>query len=147
MANITIQLPKQKNAYLSGLTVLKTLMNAGWTLNDQGKISYLPLGDKDDFDWHIQENLSFEELKGILTAKEKAKEAIGVIVTWQDTGIGGTVMFRLDNNLSFGLDINRKEILLQNNYAVTDFQWYLEKLLPPLNDAFGVEYFSCDQYT
>jgi hypothetical protein len=146
LANITIHLKKMKSEPISVLNIIDTLLSTGWTIDDGGKVSYLPLGDNDEFDWKIRENISTKEFKEIVRKKEMAGEFIGIIMTLKDTTIGGTFLFRLDQAISFNLDINRREIAIGNSYSITDFQWYLEKILPPLNEAFGVEYFSCEEH-
>ena len=144
LANITIHLTKNK-AKQNSLDKIETLINAGWTLNDHGKFSYLPIGDQDNFDWHIQDDISFFQLTEIIKAKEQSKETVGIVMTWETTLIGGTVLIYQNETISINLDINRKTIVFKDNYIITDFQWYLERLLPQLNETFGVAHFSCGE--
>jgi hypothetical protein len=130
---------------VQALEIIAILMANGWTLNDHGKVSHLPLGDKDNYDWQIQKDLSYSELSEIIRDKESKDEPIGIIMAWQDTSIGGTVIIKKEGSISINLDINRKELILKNHFKITDFQWYLEKLLPPLEEAFGIEAFSFEQ--
>ena len=145
-ATINIHLIKRKIQCTSTLDVIKGLVNSGWSLTHDKYTSYLPLGDKDDFDWQSEENMDFASITRLILAKKASGELVGLILTWKATGIGGVFLFRSDESFSMGISINRQKIVLKNNYVITDFQWYLERLLPPLNDAFGVEYFSCDQH-
>ena len=147
-ATIDIHLPKTEKKHESAIRITQVLVNFGWTLSHNGYIGYLPLGDKDNFDW-LEEKISIERLTDILKAKEKANEIIGIIMTWKNTGIGGTFLFWPKGRLhtfSMNIDINRQKIILVDDYEVTDFQWYLPKLLVPLNNVWEVEYFSFDQH-
>lgn len=65
----------------------------------------------------------------ICTIKFKNKEIIGLELTWLDTNIGGNFLFYPEGGLSFLLNIKRIESLLT---ALTDFNWYLEKIVPVL---------------
>ena len=141
-ANITLYLVKNVPSKITALRIIEVLMNAGFTLNDYGKISYLPFGDIDNFDWRIQEEIDWSILKEIIAAKELAGEVVGLVMTWQKTLIGGTLLLYPDQKISFGINVNRQEKLLPGKYRITDFEWYLSKIIPPLSDEFGVQSFS-----
>ncbi len=145
-ASIVVALTKT----ISPVEVIKILTGFGWNLiNEEGYINYLPIGDKDNFAWQAEKNMSFDTLAKILNAKEKADEIIGVILTWKDTNIGGTFLFQPKGSLdtfSMHISIERQKALIAEEYDITDFQWYLSKLLPPLNKEWTVEYFSCEQH-
>ncbi len=147
--SIDIHLSKNEKMHRPTIEIIKVLINFGWTLSNNGYMGYLPLGDRDDFDWQEKE-INFETLTNILKAKEEANEVVGVIMTWKNTGIGGTFLFWTNERyetFTMGISVNRQVITLQNNYKITDFQWYLPKLLIPLNKAWIVEYFSFYQHT
>ena len=40
--------------------IIQLLLNFGWTLKDNGKVSYLPLGDDDNFNW-LHEDINLEK--------------------------------------------------------------------------------------
>ena len=136
--------------YLVGTTpsskIIDNLMANGWQLNDQGKISYLPLGDKDNYDWQIQQDIDYLDLLKIVKNKELNNEPVGIIMSWKNTTIGISIIIRKEGTLSIDLNINRQDFALNDHYKITDFQWYLKRLLPCLDDAFGVESFSCEQH-
>jgi hypothetical protein len=44
----------------------------------------------------------------ILEEKERRNEPIGVVMTWKNTDIGGSFMFRENNKFSISLNVNRK---------------------------------------
>ena len=138
---------------VSAIEIIQVLMNSGWTLVHNGYINYLPLGNKDDFDWQANKDINIEELNQILQAKKEQKEIIGVRMTWQNTDIGGDFLFWPKNNnvnsletFSLNFDGNRQKIKMENNYELTDFQWYLSKLLPQLSKILKIEYVSFDHY-
>ena len=62
----------------SKVTIIQKLLDFGWTFNDYGKVSYLPIGDEDNFNWHI-DDISVEKLMMILKEKEKRNEIIGIV--------------------------------------------------------------------
>ena len=95
-------------------------------------INYLIIGDKDCSNWEIKNDLSnINEIINICLEKERNHETIGFTLTWNQTLIGGEFLFWPDQNYSsFAMCLNsdRQVITLQNNYTITNFQWYLEKL-------------------
>lgn len=115
------------------LETITRLLDFGWTFNDNGEQSYLPLGDK-DFDW-CRGEINKEELMGILSKKEHQNETIGVGLTWKDTGIGGMLLLFNGGKMSITLSINRKIIDNNQACALTDVNWYLTKLIPPLSQG------------
>lgn len=135
---------------ISSIEIIKILINFGWNLtNENGYVGYLPLGDKENFNWQSERHMSFEALIKILNAKEQASEAAGIILYWKDTDIGGSFLFWPKNKFetfAMGLDGNRQKTFIADGYEITDFQWYLSKLLPPLNQTWTVEYFSFYQH-
>lgn len=110
--------------------LIKILLKNGWTLNDTGGISYLPLGDDGDFDWILSSKISQDELMLILEEKEKKKELIGIVLTWQNTNVGGTVLFYSNNTIMFVFNVNRKVLYGLNDFKMTDLNWYSSRLIP-----------------
>lgn len=93
-----------------------------------------------DFDWKYA-SLNFEALIDIFKEKEIKKETTGVCLFWKNTSIGGSFSFFYDNTFSININEDRQLIPLAENYKITNFQWYLEKILPPLNNCFGIDFF------
>jgi len=147
--SIDIRLTEPKNGRLARIDIVKVLIDYGWTLYHEGLISYQPSGSKSITDWKYA-SLNFEDLSKIFTMKQSSHEINGVMMTWANTGIGGDFLFWPEeiSNETFSLNLQaiRQKINLGGNYSITAFQWYLEKLLPPLNEAFGVESFSCQEH-
>ena len=129
----------------SSIKIIQILLNYGWTFNDEGKVSYLPIGDDDNFDWQ-HEKIAVESLMKILEKKEQGKEALGVIMTWGETSIGGAFLFWQNGKILISLIINRKTFLSESMFEITDVNWYLSKLLPAFNqDNFFIESFSYEE--
>ena len=125
------------------MQIIQALVSSGWTFNDYGKFTLLPIGDKDDFDWTSIDKIEQQELFHVFEEKLKVKEIIGIVITWKDTNCGGSLLFDIENeNLSINLNINRK--LLHNNSRHTDFTWYLEKLVNLIeNEVVDIESITC----
>lgn len=115
------------------ISIVEKLNKSNWLLNDNGKISYLPLNDDDNFDW---ESVSLEEKEDVLeiiSEKEKQSELIGLVFTWDNTQIGGQFLFS-NNIFSLIPSLNRQKM---SNSNLTNRSWYLERLVPFLKDSFG----------
>ena len=129
-ASINIEFANLSQNRKNSIDIIKMLLDSGWTFNDNGGISYLPVGDNGDFDWLLQTKISQKELMQILAEKEKKKELIGIVLTWQDTNIGGSVLFYNSGEISFILNVDRKILHGFNNFKMTDSNWYLVRLIP-----------------
>lgn len=143
-ASIDVKLKEREGNIVSPMLIIKKLLHYGWTFNDSGRVSYLPLGDSDNYDWQF-ENIDTQSLIAILDEKEKKGEVIGVSMTWKETNIGGSFLFFKNGEVSISLIINRK---LLDNMRHTDVSWYLKRLLPVFNQEDGIELqrFSYEEY-
>lgn len=142
-ANLDIQLvsPVEPEKFI--LSVIQLLLSFGWCFNDGGAITYLPIGDNDDFDWQRAE-ITDNTLLEILREKEKLGELIGVTMTWESSSIGGEFLFYSDGIISLNLSINRKKI---KKHGYTDINWYIEKIIPVLNKGrMRIESFSYSEH-
>ena len=129
-ASILIEFLNSSQNYIKTTDLINLILKSGWTLNDHGGISYLPIGDNGDFDWFIQAHITQNELMQILKEKEKKKELIGIVLTWQNTNIGGSFLFYPSNEISVSLNIDRKILYGINNFKMTNSNWYLLRLIP-----------------
>lgn len=130
--------------------IIESLVSAGWNVTKNDYTSFLPLEDNDMFEWQSKKNMSPDELRRLLKDKQIAREIIGLFIIWQKTDIGGSLLFWPEHNytsFSMNLSSDRQYIKLNNFCKITDFSWYLEKLLPPLDERFGITSFSCEQYS
>lgn len=134
-SSIDVQLSYHKEIKISKVRLINELVNFGWTFNDNGQVSYLPIGDKDEFAWQ-RDNISIESLMRILQKKQELDEIIGIAMTWKNTNIGGAFLFINNGKINISLSINRK--LLNDgiiNTKSTDVTWYLQRLLPVFNQG------------
>ena len=148
-ASICVSLYSEENINVPGSIIVPVLIKAGWRIfTANGMVGYLPAEINNAFEWQYAP-LNFESLINIFKEKETRKETTGVCLFWQDTSIGGSFSFFYDNamyTLSVNINEDRQLIALAQDYMTTDFQWYLQKLLPPLNDTFGIDFFQCQEF-
>lgn len=122
--------------------LLSVLGGYGWSFFYEGSARYLPLGDDDDFDWK-KDSVSEDELVAIVREKESLGEQVGVVMVWDDSGIGGEFLFRSPGEVSFNLSINRKV----DECYITDVNWYVQKIVPAFIGAgFNVESLEFSQH-
>lgn len=112
--------------------LLRALIESGWSLDDHGVISFLPLGDDGDYEWTSAPHAELERVLSLIDEKEAAGEEIGVGLTWKDGGSGGELRIA-GNTLFFSPTIDRRE--LPNGQGFTDVGWYLQRFLPALTRA------------
>ncbi len=112
--------------------IIKKLIDFGWTINNNGKTTYLPLGDNDDFNW-TSSILDLNQLHNIINKKEENNEIVGLVMTWLDTGVGGSILFWDKTSFSINLYINRMIVHCNDNSSFTNYSWYIEKILPALD--------------
>lgn len=113
------------------IELIEKLINSGWSINDNGHISFLPYGDGEDYNWTWCDIGEWSNVLSIIDKKTKGGETIGLALTWKETNIGGELLVLNDENkVWFSLSCNRKSLTNENNY--TDFVWYLDKLVPIL---------------
>ncbi|TCP64411.1 hypothetical protein [Baia soyae] len=111
------------------MALFQSLMSNGWKYHDEcGKVFYLPVGDIDDYDWQY-EKMSLDQLQELVQRKMDQNEVIGISITWGDTDVGGDFLIWPDGNCSFMVNKNRKILIGR----VTDFSWYLAKLIPAVD--------------
>jgi len=145
-SSIDIKLARRNNYKICATQLINTFINNGWKVIEGGKISYLPLGDDDDYDWQ-SEDITIEQLNDIIENKEKSGEIIGVIMKCGDTDIGGSFLIYSELELSFSMTINRKTTKCTNNHILTDVNWYVERIVCLLRDSdYIIESFSYEEY-
>ncbi|GGH61383.1 hypothetical protein GCM10008014_36760 [Paenibacillus silvae] len=120
---------------ISGSTILNRLEEYGWSYNDHGMVTFLPVGDDEDYNWQRM-NITITELLEVIHKKEERGEVIGVVMTWMDTNIGGTFLIRETGAFLMSPDINRKVLKLGNGSSSTDINWYITKLIPVFGSSF-----------
>lgn len=129
-ASIDIKLIQRQTNELFSVKIIEKLLDYGWNFKSEGSVSFLPIGDKNNFDWQ-NDDISLDSLINILENKEKADEIIGIVMTWKSTKIGGEFLIVENKKISISLSINRKIIDDDTvNLRITDVNWYLSRLLP-----------------
>ena len=107
------------------IDVIKLFQKIEWELyNSQGKIEFLPLGDKEDFDWQYEE-MSETEFYDIVSQKIVCKEMVGVNL-FHKNGIEGISLLAYNTNqIILNISINRR--MVDEKY--TDVTWYLSNII------------------
>lgn len=116
---------------LQQVDVLRLLLKQGWVIYDNGYKSFLPINDKGMFNWQWVPISQFidADLFAILFIKQIFQELIGVSLSWKDTDIGGEFLISDDLTLCISLTNNRRI----NTYGLTDFDWYLSRIIPAID--------------
>lgn len=145
--DITLQSSTQKRK--AAFDIIYILTQSGWSFINNNYTSYLPLNDNDEFDWTTEQNIDSEQLRKLFETKEQAHEIVGILMVWNNSEIGGSFLFwpKEISCKTFSVNFNafRPMVKLNDNHEIIDFKWYLERLLPPLEEAFGIEAFSFEQ--
>jgi hypothetical protein len=134
-ASIDLQLAVSNRPRLSGVEIIQSFLAFGWTLNDDGGVSYLPIGDDDEFDWQTA-NINHDEILEIIKKKEMLGELIGISMTWGKSGIGGDFLLRSNGSISVILSTNLKRDI---ETGLIDVNWYISKIITPLSKLVGIE--------
>jgi hypothetical protein len=117
---------------ISAFDLIEIFFLNQWHLSIQDKIYYLPVGDV-DYNWKIVSATQKSYVEEILKLKSHNNEPIGVALSLKDTERGITILFSEDlKELNIDLDINRKTI---SGLDVSDFSWYLKKIIPIIIDS------------
>lgn len=114
---------------IDSVEIIECLLKNGWRIEDNGNKVYLPINDDGMFNWQSEDIITDYEVIEILRKKNSINEVLGVSLSWLDTNIGGEFLVRQDLSISMSLSNNRQ----LNSYGVTDFDWYLSKIVPILN--------------
>lgn len=118
---------------LDSLKLIQLFIDSGWSYDDYGMITYLPFNDNDKFDWRRANLTEFLEVAEVIKKKMINAEIVGMVLTWEDTKIGGEFLFYQENDFIMSLSSNRKTLAACYDY--TDVSWYIKRLIPPIIDA------------
>ncbi|WP_054940140.1 hypothetical protein [Paenibacillus ihuae] len=145
-ASIDIVLSECSRSVLSAPDLLVNFVSEGWDFVDgNGEVTMLPLGDNDDFNWT---SISLDRVTffNILQEKQNLKEIIGIELLRVDSDVGCELLIFNTNDIALNLSIARKKIDIKSSIDITDFSWYLKRILPVYkNSGLQVERINCNQ--
>ncbi len=146
-ASIDIILSERSRTVLSVPDLLGDFVSEGWDYVDgNGKVTMLPLGDHDDYNWTTI-TLDRVYLFNILQEKQQLKEMIGIELLRVDSDVGCELLIFNTYDIALNLSIARKKIEIESSIDITDFSWYLKRVLPVFEkSALQIERISCDQF-
>jgi hypothetical protein len=129
--SIDLWLSAQGDVGVTARQIVDALSAGGWTTTDPAGpgVSFVPF-DGDLGDWRIGDGTRDDALAAVEARQERGL-AGGLVVTWQRSGIGGSLLLHGDGHASLSASINPRRLATDT----TDFSWYIERLLPALNRA------------
>lgn len=133
--SLSLNIKLDSNTTIRTKDIIILLINGGWNIVREEKITLLPLHDDDMFEW-TQLDISMDEFMMLIDQKEDLKELIGVELSWSDTKIGGQILLYSGADFSFELNINTQYI--QSKLDIPDFNWYAEKIFSVLSKKYHI---------
>lgn len=127
---------KLENTTVQSKEIVDFMIQNGWSIIKEGKITYLPLNDDEMFDWTVSEK-SLSDFMKLVDEKERINELIGVELNWSNTNIGGHLLLYSGSDFSFQLNINTK--YLQTGYKIPDFDWYAKNIIGILIQQYRIQ--------
>ena len=115
---------------------IEQIINAGWSMNDNNKITYLI---NDDFNWENNDLTEHESIKKILFDRFSNNKMSGIALTLPDLSGGLFHFLPGKNEIMILLNINRTRI---SETPFTDYTFYIQKLYPAIKDCSKLNY--CD---
>jgi hypothetical protein len=109
-------------------SIIRSLLEAGWSMDDHGTINILPFGDDDSYDWTGYLLSAEDEVWQVFSRKQSAREKIGVTMLFGDSGVGGELLIDPAGTLTFSATVARRK-----GEGWSDVTWYLERILPALS--------------
>ncbi|MBE5869783.1 MAG: hypothetical protein E7294_00760 [Lachnospiraceae bacterium] len=108
--------------------IINLITQSGWNYYDaENKIHYLPLGDRDDYDWQTG-FLEQLELQKVIEEKQEKNGQIGFDLYHDNSDVGISILARNTKEIQINLDINRKTIEAHRD-DITDVSWYIANIL------------------
>lgn len=129
---------------LNPSVVLNALLEAGWSYDDHGHITFSTSADLSKTQWaplrdwpSILQQLNAAYLNGLTPY-------VSLLVEGEARG-GNLLFFPDSNSICLSPEINRKEII--SVFRATDYSWYLSRLLKPLeNLGYDIINIECTDY-
>jgi hypothetical protein len=82
------------------LSILDSLLASGWKPDEDGLLRYLPVGDA-DYDWNATPIADLPTVMAEIRTKEKNREAIGLVLIFENTAVGGEWLFYPSGDVAF----------------------------------------------
>lgn len=141
-ASISLNVKFVKTPCIS--SIINDLILDKWSIFKDENITYLPIDDNEMFNWS-SEKMEYDEFMNLIANKNKEKDIIGVVLYWNKTNIGITLLFNNSDskNLSIGIDFDRKYI--DEESKTVDFNWYFSNIMPAImkSNSIWMYEFSC----
>jgi len=116
--------------------IIEMYLSNSWNLDDYGRISLRPLGDKDDFDWIELKLDQKNELFEIIRKKIEANEEPAIVMRLSHTGDSiVTTFFPREKRINFLLMGRRSRHPELTDW--TDINWYIAFIYQPLVENGG----------
>lgn len=123
--------------------IVTMLFNAGWSLNDYGKISlYVKTGD-DEYDWVDMGLVEEKDFFTTLKMESNNTKLVGIVLSWKFQEEGISLLMHDPKVLIIGMEINRRKL---ENSTFSDATWYLDRVLTPLAQTLKIESFSWSEH-
>jgi len=107
--------------------LINCYLNNGWTINDNGKITYF-IGK--DYDFQSAELENKAPIINLLKGAIHNKTVCGITMFDAAENTGGELIFHDTTHLSFSISINKK----YTDDTVFDYDFYIKRLAPCLTD-------------
>jgi hypothetical protein len=129
----TFDIYYETNRELSISEIIEFYLSNGWNLDDFGRISLRPLGDKDDFAWIELQLDQKNELLDIIREKVEVSEDPAIIMRFSNTNDSiVTTFFPKENRINFLIMGDRRRHPELTDW--TDINWYINFIYKPLVD-------------
>jgi hypothetical protein len=102
----------------------------GWTMNVDGNIRYLPVGDNDLYDWKYSSVSNVKDVIHLLKEKQGLNEQIGFFLLLESEDVALEIL--VDSEISNIICTAHGDRKLISNANITDFTWYIERIVPIL---------------
>lgn len=110
------------------IDIVDLLFQIGWcSRNKKGAVEYLPVGDKDEYNWQEQQ-ISDDEVNLIINKKQDENEMVGLALYYQNSIEGLILLAKNTKEIMLDLDINRRK-MGEDRDAITDIGWYFDNLI------------------
>lgn len=103
----------------------------------------LPLGDDGEYNW-TSVAVNTDGLFELFKEKRTRNEIIGIELMRTDSEVGCELLIFNKKQFMFSLSIARKKMIIKDDTDITDFSWYLDRILPVFR-GLQVEQISCEQ--